>query len=55
MLKPDEQVFRHVCEVTRLRPSSVLFLDDNVINVEAAVRVGFAAIRSEVCPRLEGH
>ena len=44
MLKPDPQVFRHVCEVTGRRPSQVLFLDDNVINVEAATSVGFAAV-----------
>lgn len=45
LLKPDEQVFRHVCEVTGLPPARILFLDDNAINVEAAVRFGLAAVR----------
>lgn len=43
MLKPDPEVFDHVARVLPARPSRVLFLDDNVVNVDAAADAGFAA------------
>lgn len=45
LIKPDVKAFEHVRGVIGLPPGSVLFLDDNQVNVEAARQVGFAALR----------
>lgn len=42
-IKPDAAAFEHVVESLRCRPGEVLFLDDNLINVEAARAVGMDA------------
>lgn len=44
LLKPDREVFEHVAEVLGRPPARLLFLDDNLINVEAARAVGFEAL-----------
>jgi HAD superfamily hydrolase (TIGR01509 family) len=46
MLKPDAEVFEHVCSELGAEPGSILFLDDNVLNVEAAEWVGLQAVRT---------
>ena len=46
LLKPDSEVFEHVCAELGAHPESVLFLDDNVLNVEAAEAVGLQAVRT---------
>jgi glucose-1-phosphatase len=45
MLKPDREVFEHVAAAIGLPPGRLLFLDDNLVNVEAARSVGFRAER----------
>lgn len=45
LLKPDAEVFEHVLQRLALDAHRVLFLDDNVLNVEAAEKVGLRAIR----------
>jgi glucose-1-phosphatase len=42
-IKPDADAFEHVLETVDCRPNEVLFLDDNLLNVEAARRVGLEA------------
>jgi HAD superfamily hydrolase (TIGR01509 family) len=44
-IKPDADAFQYVAESLGCRPEQVLFLDDNIINVEAAKRFGMQAIR----------
>ena len=44
-LKPDEAYFAHVVEAMGVPVQRVLFIDDNVINVEAAARLGLHARR----------
>jgi len=39
-IKPDADAFEHVLETLDCRGSDILFLDDNLLNVEAARRVG---------------
>ena len=41
MVKPDEELFEHVAAALPAPRDRVLFLDDNVINVDAAAAVGF--------------
>ncbi len=42
-IKPDAAAFEHVTESLQCRPAEVLFLDDNLLNVEAARKVGMGA------------
>jgi glucose-1-phosphatase len=39
-IKPDRDAFEHVTESLGCRPQQVLFLDDNLLNVEAARSLG---------------
>lgn len=43
MLKPDPEVFEHVVQSLACKPASILFLDDNTINVTGARKIGMAA------------
>jgi HAD superfamily hydrolase (TIGR01509 family) len=42
-IKPDPEAFEHVLHTLGCRPSEVLFLDDNLLNVEAARQIGMSA------------
>lgn len=42
-IKPDAEAFEHALGVLRCTPAQVLFLDDNVLNIEAARLVGMHA------------
>jgi HAD superfamily hydrolase (TIGR01509 family) len=44
-IKPDADAFEHVVESLGCAPGEVLFLDDNLLNVEAAKNVGMHSIR----------
>lgn len=44
LVKPDERIFQHVVNSTGHEPSRILFLDDSVQNVEAALDNGWQAI-----------
>lgn len=43
--KPDPDAFEHVIEAMDCIPDSILFLDDNLLNVEAAREAGLRAAR----------
>lgn len=45
-LKPDPEVFEHVMETLDCDPSTVLFIDDNRLNVEAAQAFGMQAVEA---------
>jgi len=44
-IKPDAEAFEHVVSSLDCPPARILFLDDNALNVEAAIRVGMHAVR----------
>ena len=44
-IKPDADAFEHVVDSLGCIPSQVLFLDDNLLNVEAARSLGMHAVR----------
>ncbi len=46
LVKPDAELFEHVCGRLATAPARVLFLDDNVVNVDAARRVGLRAVQA---------
>lgn len=46
-LKPDAEAFLHVADALASPPDRILFLDDNIINVEGAVAVGMQGVRVE--------
>ncbi len=43
IVKPDLELFERVAELLRAPPERVLFLDDNIINVDGAIEAGFLA------------
>ncbi len=43
LIKPDPEVFDHVASALGLAPGQILFLDDNALNVDAAVARGYNA------------
>jgi glucose-1-phosphatase len=43
-IKPDSDAFEHVVESFDCKPAQVLFLDDNLLNVDAAKATGMRAI-----------
>lgn len=45
LIKPDTEVFTHVAETLAVDPQQILFLDDNIINVEGATAAGLRAER----------
>ena len=45
LLKPDRDLFDRVAQLVPAPPARVLFLDDNLLNVEGAIDAGFAAAR----------
>ncbi len=42
-VKPDAEAFRHVAETLDCAPGAIFFIDDNIINVDAARAGGFDA------------
>jgi len=46
-VKPDKEVFEYVLKGLGCKASSVLFLDDNVINVNSAKEIGMIAYKVE--------
>lgn len=45
-IKPDPEAFEHAIEALGCRAPSIVFLDDNQINVDAALRLGIRAHRT---------
>jgi putative hydrolase of the HAD superfamily len=45
-VKPDREIFDRAVEVLGVAPDRVLFLDDNAINVEAAIAAGWQSERT---------
>ena len=45
MLKPDQDAFEHVAGALGVPRGRILFLDDNQLNIDAALQLGFSAIR----------
>jgi len=45
MVKPDRDMFDHVAQLIPAPASRILFLDDNLVNVEGAVAAGFVAMQ----------
>jgi glucose-1-phosphatase len=43
LIKPDRDLFEHVASAVGFDPGEILFLDDNLVNVEQAIEVGFLA------------
>jgi FMN phosphatase YigB (HAD superfamily) len=43
IVKPDREIFDHIAELLPAPRDRVLFLDDNIINVDGAIEAGFLA------------
>ena len=59
LVKPDPQIYALACRRCALEPSQLLFIDDNLANIEAAKAMGFATHRFEdpdaLWPALSAH
>lgn len=45
-LKPDDETFAHVVEALQCEPGEIVFVDDNLMNVEGAKRAGIRAFQA---------
>ncbi|MDA8278022.1 MAG: HAD family phosphatase [Actinomycetota bacterium] len=45
MLKPDPEIFAYLTAVSGRKPNQIIFLDDNQINVDAAIQSGIQAFQ----------
>jgi putative hydrolase of the HAD superfamily len=52
MAKPDPAIYRHVLKELGTRPEETLFLDDKLVNVEAAQALGMIALQFSTVERL---
>jgi putative hydrolase of the HAD superfamily len=52
MAKPDAAIYRHVLRELGAQPEETLFLDDKLVNVEAAQALGMKAIEFSTIERL---
>jgi HAD superfamily hydrolase (TIGR01509 family) len=53
-IKPDTEAFQHAVDALGCSPNQVLFLDDNLLNVEAAQRFGMHSVRVRGSTEAEG-
>ena len=44
MVKPDSEIFRHICRRYGLDPAETLFIDDHPANIESGARFGFRTL-----------
>lgn len=44
-VKPEFPIFQHVIDVLKVAPASILFLDDNLKNVEASRKLGIQSLQ----------
>jgi HAD superfamily hydrolase (TIGR01509 family) len=52
MAKPDPAIYRLVLEKLNVRPEESLFLDDKLVNIEAAQALGMHAIQFSTVDKL---
>ena len=52
MVKPNPAIYRHVLGELGTRPEETLFLDDRLINIQAAQALGFQAIQFSSAAKL---
>ncbi len=52
MAKPDPAIYHHVLKELGTQPEETLFLDDKLVNIEAALALGFKAIQFSNVERL---
>jgi putative hydrolase of the HAD superfamily len=52
MAKPDPAIYHHVLKELGTRPEETLFIDDKLVNVEAAKAIGMKAIEYSTIARL---
>ena len=52
VIKPDPGIFEHLVARYAIEPGTAVFIDDSAVNVEAADRLGFIALRFVDAPSL---
>ena len=46
-IKPDQEAFEHVIDALSCKPSAIVFLDDNMLNVNAARASGMQSVQAK--------
>ena len=44
MAKPDLNIFQHVINDLKVKPQEILFFDDNLMNIEASIKLGIHGV-----------
>jgi len=44
-IKPDEKIYKFVIEQLKCKPEEIIYFDDNIINVEAAKKIGIKSYK----------
>jgi putative hydrolase of the HAD superfamily len=44
-VKPDKAIYQHVIDSLQVAPQSILFIDDNQVNIDTANALGMQAFR----------
>ncbi|ETX11096.1 haloacid dehalogenase [Marinomonas ushuaiensis DSM 15871] len=45
LVKPEKGIYQHVIEQLQVSPESILFIDDNQVNIDTAISLGMRAYR----------
>jgi putative hydrolase of the HAD superfamily len=45
LVKPDKGIYQHVIKQLQVSPESILFIDDNQVNIDTATSLGMHAHR----------
>lgn len=59
MRKPDDEIYLHITDTLGINPADILFLDDMLVNVEAAQKLGWNAIqhnpKNDIAKMIDGY
>jgi putative hydrolase of the HAD superfamily len=47
LAKPDPEIYRRALQITQRSPAECLFIDDRLVNIEAAVRLGIQTLHHQ--------
>lgn len=53
LLKPEKEIYEKLTEVYGIKPEESVFIDDTLVNVEAADKLGFSTVNFKGCADLK--
>lgn len=55
LLKPEKEIYTKLCDTYAIKPEESVFIDDMMINIQAATKIGFKGICFESSQQLKSH